>query len=372
MRFYDDNVESVFISSAQRDYSEVRNSARRAVESLGMRPLMAETAGASSSSPQSALLELVGTADVFLLLLGLRYSEPTEDEFDEARRLSKEIFVLRQEGDCDADQAEFAKRVAGGWKGGRLWGGFKDATDVGFAVVQALSNRATEVRSAELRPQAQDQARELAASSSSSGHSGASVARSVHVPLVAGVLLDALKLEAPELGERVSALARDHGLIAQSVGIEPKVSREGIALHPAGTYSSQPLVEVRANGSVVCTSDVDGSDQFSSMRVDPSRLDAAIRNAGSFASAIWELIDDREEVQQVAVAVAIPNAQSKVFAASTGSNSLSMGGHGMPQTVLVPEPPVVVRRAEVGDDELARRLVAEVRRVFTDAGAVGR
>lgn len=188
--------------------------------------------------------------------------------------------------------------------------------------------------------------------------------------MVAGALLDALKLERPELGERVSALARDHRLVAQTVGIEAKVSADGVALSQAGTYSPQPFIEVRANGSVLCTSDVAGSDQFASMRIDPSRLEDAIRSAGSFAQSIWALIDDREEVQQVAVAVAIPDAQRKVFGVPTGGNTLSMGSYGMPQTVLVPEPAVVVRRAEVGGDDLARRLVAEVRRVFTDAGAV--
>jgi hypothetical protein len=49
-----------------------------------------------------------------------------------------------------------------------------------------------------------------------------------------------------------------------------------------------------------------------------------------------------------------------------------MGSYGMPQSVFVPEPPFVVRRAEVGGDELTQRVVAEVRRVFTDAGAVQR
>ncbi len=73
-------------------------------------------------------------------------------------------------------------------------------------------------------------------------------------------------------------------------------------------------------------------------------------------------------MQQVAVAVAIPESQHKVFGASTGKNSLSMGW-GVPQIVSVPKPPVIVRRSEVATDELARRLVAEVKRVFADAGA---
>ena len=202
------------------------------------------------------------------------------------------------------------------------------------------------------------------------GFSGGSVARTAHVPLLSGVLIDAVKLEEPELDDRVAALAREHRLFPQSVGIEPRRSREGVSLHRAGTYAPEPLVRVLANGTVVCTSDVAGSDQLGSMRVDPSRLEAAIRSTGMFARAVWEHIDDREEVQQVAVAVAIPDAQHRVFGASTGGNPISMGSFGMPQTVVVPDPPTVVRRAEIGGDQLTKRLVAEVRRVFADAGAV--
>lgn len=109
----------VFISSVQRDYADVRKAVRRAVESLGMRPLMAELAGARPESPQRALLDLVARADVFLLLVGPRYSKPTEDEFDEARRRGKTILVLRQNGDLEPEQQQFLERVAGGWSGGR-------------------------------------------------------------------------------------------------------------------------------------------------------------------------------------------------------------------------------------------------------------
>lgn len=41
-----------------RDYSSERNAVRNAVESLGLRPLMAETAPASSEASRQALLPL--------------------------------------------------------------------------------------------------------------------------------------------------------------------------------------------------------------------------------------------------------------------------------------------------------------------------
>ncbi len=370
-RSYHEPVQSVFISSIQRGFGDVREAARRTVESLGMRPLMAELAGATPSSPQRALLDLVGAGDVFLLIVGPRYSKPTEDEFGEARRRAKPILVLRQEGELEPEQEQFLDRVAGGWHGGRLWGTFRDASDVGYVVVQALTNMSSGKRTEEVRPQAEERARELARGKESGGFSSGSSARVAHAPLLEGVLLDALRLDAPDLGDHLAALAREHQLIAQSLGIEPRVTRAGVSLHQVGRFAnSSPMIAIAADGAVVTTVDVAGDDQFGSMRVDPTRLEDGIRRSGEFARAVWAALDEGEDVQQVAVAVGIPEAQHKVFGVSTGSDSISMGSFGMPQTVLVPEPPAVIRRADVGGAELTRRLVAEVRRVFADAGAV--
>lgn len=366
-------VESVFISSIQRDFGDIRNAVKRAVESLGMRPLMAETAGAHDASPQRALLDLVARADVFLLILGPRYSKPTEDEFDEARRRSRPILVLRQSVEAEPEQDAFVERVAGGWAGGRLWGSFADASDVGFAAVQALTNLREQAGAADVRPAAQERARELAVGRRQGGTSYGSTARIAHVPLAGEPLLDALALDRPGLGDDVAALVRQHRLVPQSTGIETRVTAAGIAVHPVGSYAgNDPLVAVGADGSVTAVFAVGGDDQFGGMRVDPDRLAEGIRAAGALARAAWDMLDQREIVQQVAVCLSIPEAQHKVFGASTGGNSIQMGGFGSLMEVVVPNPPRVARRAEVGSDEIAARLVAEVRRVFADAGAVQR
>lgn len=366
-------MDSVFVSSIQRDFGDVRQAVRRATESLGLRPLMAESAGASPSSPQRALLDLVARADVFLLILGPRYSKPTEDEFDEARRLGKPILVLRQSADAEPEQAAFVERVAGGWKGGRLWGAFADANDVGFAAVQALTNLRDQAANIDLRPAAEQRARDLAIGARSGSVSHASTARIAHVPLLAEPLLDAVALDRQGLGDQIAALAREHDLVSQSVGLDPRISRAAVALHQVGGYAnSDPLVAIAADGAISGSFDVGGNDQFGSLRVDPQRLTDGVRAAGAFALATWRLLDEREAVQQVAVALAIPEAQHKVFGNSTGSGSLQMGSFGMPTEVVVPEPARIVRSADVGSAELATRLVAEVRRVFTDAGAIER
>jgi hypothetical protein len=44
----------------------------------------------------------------------------------------------------------------------------------------------------------------------------------------------------------------------------------------------------------------------------------------------------------------------------------------LPATIVVPDALVIVRRAWVSGDELARRVVAEIRQIYVDAGAVAR
>jgi len=62
-------MDSVFVSSVQVGYEDVRAAARRAIEAMHMRVLMAEGVGARATSPHRALLDLVAEADIFLLIL---------------------------------------------------------------------------------------------------------------------------------------------------------------------------------------------------------------------------------------------------------------------------------------------------------------
>ena len=136
--------ETVFISSVIEGFEPVRHAAREGVESMGMRPVMAEMAGAQPQSPQRAFLGEVATADVYLLLLGARYGEPgasgvspTEEEFEEAKRRNKPIVILRQDIAMEPQQQEFLARAGGGWEEGSLWDRFTDERDVGMKVVRA-------------------------------------------------------------------------------------------------------------------------------------------------------------------------------------------------------------------------------------------
>jgi hypothetical protein len=74
----------------------------------------------------------------------------------------------------------------------------------------------------------------------------------------------------------------------------------------------------------------------------------------------------------VAATIGIPNANSKIFGRpSRASNSFSYGGGmSLPQVIVAPDPPTVLRRVDLPGAETCRRLVATVKRVFADANAL--
>lgn len=376
--------ETVFISSVIGGLEAVRQAAREAVESMGMRPVMAEMAGARPQSPQHALLGEVADADIYLLLLGARYGEPgasgvspTEEEFEEAKRRNKPIVILRQDVAMEPAQQEFLTRAAGGWEEGSLWDRFTDERDVGMKVVRALTNvrQLGDVR--ELAPQAQVRAAELARGDQQAGYGyagGGSQARIAFVPLTDAVLLDELALDDASLPDRLSELARSTGLVSQASGIAQDVRRGGITLKAGdGKTSQEASIVIGEAGVIVVEGTVAGDDpHFGTSRIDPEKLTGLIERAGRYATGAWGHIDPRGQVQQAAVAIGIPEASMKVYGRPKApSSSISMGGMTRLQgTVVAPDPALVVRRVDVEGEEMGQRLVAAVRRVFADAGAI--
>lgn len=372
-------MADVFISSIQAGFEEVRAGARAGVETYGHRAVMAETSGAAAAAPQRALLDRVAAADIFLLLLGPRYGvrqasglSATEEEFEEARRRGKPILVLVQEGESDPEQEEFLARATGGWEGGIFRDSFRDAGDVGLTVVRALRNLDERGVRAELEPTAVARAEQLAAGVRRDGYAHGSAARVVVVPLLNQRLLDAVALDDAELPNELASAARAARLVPQSQGITPRGTAAGITLEVGERNSAGLTLSVGANGEVVAEASVAGDDQnFGSMRVVPERLEEAIRGAIAFAESVWLRIDPRGEVQEVAVTIAIPQAQHKSWGRGGAGNSISMGGmFSMPETAIAPQPARVLRRADLARDETIIALVAEMRRIFVDAGAV--
>jgi hypothetical protein len=105
------------------------------------------------------------------------------------------------------------------------------------------------------------------------------------------------------------------------------------------------------------------------MAIDPDRLARAIEQTGAFAVSAWGLIDSSDRITQACVAVGIPGAQNRVYGRVSGS-SVSLGSMRLPETVAVPHPPLLARRADLGTARLVEVLTSAVERVFRDVNAV--
>lgn len=365
-------VPSVFVSSVICGLEQVRERAAEGVERVGMYPIRSERLSASSDSPKRALLDQVSKADIYLLLIGERYGDiqpsPTEQEYEEAVRLRKPILILVQEGQRDPNQEEFLARVRGGWEGGILSGTFSNSDDVAAAVAAALGRHQAGI--VEDAPTAQAKARELATRTDRHGASSGVAARVAFVPLRQTTLLDAEALDVPSLGDDLSAVLRDTGVVSQRIGLDVQVTGAGV--HVQGTDAVSwvtPEATIHSDGAIVALGAVAVDDApMGFSLVDPDKLGQFVRAAGRFAQATWDRIDERREVAQVAVVAAIPDASYKGFGRAKGSSmTVSMR---LPEIVVAPEPAEVVPRGQVDAEHLAGRVVAAVKRIFSDGGGL--
>ena len=109
----------VFISSVMEDYGDIRDAASDGIRQAGCEPVRAEDFSAASVSPRNACLDGVRSADALVLLLGARYGfvgpsglAVTEEEYNEARKNHKQIFVFLQDAvSREPQQQAFVDRV---------------------------------------------------------------------------------------------------------------------------------------------------------------------------------------------------------------------------------------------------------------------
>lgn len=147
--------------------------------------------------------------------------------------------------------------------------------------------------------------------------------------------------------------------------------RDRIDLTTSGGRHLEALAtSVGFDGSVVAEGAVGGDSLgLGGAAVMAVRASAVIRQATEFFEAVWQRIDSRDEVRQLLITCAVPDAQYKVYALEPIGNSMQMPV-GLPPVLLAPQAPMLVRRGELQTDATHERLQAELRRAFEVEGAV--
>jgi hypothetical protein len=355
----------------------IRQAVRIAIDSLDMRTVMFENEPARDEASRRALLDQVAASDALVLLLGAEYGEPvargvspTEEEFNEARERGIPVLALVQRVEREPAQKEFVRRLRGGWEQGLFAPEFTDASDVGFAAVRALNAWRQQSAGGASAATAQARALELARGREHSGaYYGGSKLRVVTVPALSRPLLDAVSLRDPTLLDDLAGAARSSRLAPHSVAIEASDEGDSIALALTGARGFEQLtLRIGFDGSIVAEGPVGGDEQgFGGMLVVADRAREVMERAVAFAEAVWKRIDTRDEVRNIYLACAVPEANHKVYALEPAAGSLGMGMGG-PHVVVAPESSLAARRAEL--PSAVKRLQAELHRSFELLGAV--
>lgn len=371
-------MDKVFVSSVMRDFAAERQAASDAVESLGLRPVMAETAPASADPSRTALLGRVGECDAVVLLLPNRYGDvtasgfsPTEDEFREAVRLSKPILVFVQDGVTrEPAQDEFIARVRGSWESGWLTASFATPAQLSLAIVRALDELRTQLAGGDALPAAAARARELVVGSRRHSSTSGAALRVACVPVGVGTLLNAHALDDAGLVNAVIAAARATGVLSQSVGVDSGVSAAGVELTAQGRDHGDRTTVVFAEDGAVCVEfGANASGNLGSMAISHPRVADAIAAIAALSEQLWTNVPGGDRVRQICAAIGIPEAGYTIYSMSgeTGGG-MTMGSVASP--VVAPDPAIALRRNDLTSDRLVAELTVPLRRVFADANSL--
>ena len=260
------------------------------------------------------------------------------------------------------------------WEKGHFAPTFTDKNDVVTAAVRALSGWRNRAPDGAVRGAAAGRVQELA--SRHINQAGVAVLRTIAVPLTRRPLLTAMELTDNAIVDTVVAAARTSGLISQSQGVEPAVTADGISISWTPSRGSDRLLAmVAADGSVVAegTAGADRGDATSLgwMVVLHDRLPGVISTALRFADEVWRALDARRDIGQTYLGVAVDRANGKSYSFHEPEGRVSMGtSMGLPELIVVPDGPLLVRREDLTSAENATRLQAEIRHRFEVAGAV--
>src|SRR3954454_24732919 len=101
------------------------------------------------------------------------------------------------------------------------------------------------------------------------------------------------------------------------------------------------------------------------MAVSYPKVELAVAAATAAALDLWDLLPASHQIRQVAAAVCVPNAdhQPLVLSGNTGG---SMSMPTIPSPLIVPDPPLVLRRADIGTTETNRRLALSLKQAYMD------
>lgn len=369
----------VFLSSVIEGFEAFREAAARGIAEAGCRVLRVEDLPSQDRSPRNACLDLVGDADIYLLVVGANggWTAPsgqkaTEEEFEHARRLGKSTIVFLTDEARDED-AERLARLASDYVGGRFRVTVSNPEHLRREVSRALRDLAPRMDSPVIDP-ARVQEAVLAIGQP---NDEATLRLAVAPERASGDFVDILTLEDSEFLEKLYELghAAPLRLFDYEASKSAEVRRDSLVVEQgAGTRGADPVRNVRmelsAEGLLVIDLNVTGlrprnpmgsmADYHLIVEADVTeRAELACRAAG----AIFDLIDPHYRDDRLMLNFALGGIGYRQWSREGGERrSFGMRMDGADPVAAFEEPRMAARSELKAATELVRRAVAMLRR----------
>lgn len=373
----------IFISSLMQGYGSVRAAAARGVERAGCQPVRAEDFPAAPTTPRTACLDGVASCDAIVLILGASYGAPTvvgisatEEEYREAVRLKKPVFIFLEDIEREPQQMAFVRSIEQ-YVGGHWRKTFRTSDDLAELVEQALRQAAPQVISGAEPLAAQRVA--AAFQNRPDGMQGIVSLQAVWATLRDEEVIDPTLFRSEQFQRQVQQLAHngDTPLLAYSQGkkIDLQVSRLRIRQGDAGQWRDGcdlVLLDMYADGTLSVAANVTGLqardartfDLGAMYRLDPEDVQRRLGQAFHFATAWWEQHDPYHRHEPLIYQVALYDIGARRWETGTGQPTMSVTVPQWqpPSPLLVFDRPRLLARAEL------QAPTGEVRRVLDMIG----
>ena len=362
------------------NYAEYREAAVLGIRQAGCEPVRAEDFPAQTTSPRTACLDGVRSADALVLILGQRYgfvgpsglSSATEEEYEEARRTHKSILVFLQADVAHEPQQRSLVGKVQSYVDGHWRKTFQESSELTELVTNAVV--AADLAGAPFRSSQAVMRVTSELTWDPPNSANAVFLRTVWTtlrdeevidPLVLGD--EAFKKDMLRLGHECDPPLFDYGHSKIST-VEPSLIRicQG-DFHSWRDAQHLVAVEVNTQGTLVVIQNVIGAearpdaiDQYMNMHViDPDVLRSRLNQAWSFAATWWNDRDLYLRHDPLLYNLALYNIGHRTFRAPPRQGEpITMPLVPLDRPLIVLDSPRTVFRAnlESPSDEITRAI----------------
>ena len=305
----------IFVSSVIEGFAAYRAAARQAIIQARAEPVMVnEDFPSQNASSRNACLDAIASADIFLLIIGVRggWRTPSgrlvvEEEYEHARSRRLPILVLIEDGEQDDDAKQLSRKVSD-YVDGYFRVRFRGPDGVARELERALAP----LIETSQRPAMQSDELSVYFKRKYQVRDETSL-RFVLAPERQEEILDPARLASEEFVDRLFEIGHSKSVALfsyQRAKDRPSIANDALIIEqPAGDNWSRGIqavrMEIHESGAIVIDSNVTGrservnsSDMMHIFRIAIEEVEAALATDFRFCSAVFEEVDPYKRHQR--------------------------------------------------------------------------